>query len=245
MRGLVITGTGTDVGKTFVAAGLLRTLRRAGRDAVLQKPFQTGCRRLPDGSLDHPDLDAVAAASGWQPDPAELQALCPYAYEPACSPHLAARLVGDRPAAEVVVAAARRLLERHATVLAETAGGVLVPINEREFMLDWMAALGWPVLVVARAGLGTINETLLTLRALERAGLACRGVVLNAARPCGADEAGIAADNAATIARLGRVPVLARMPWLGPDPRTVDWRRFEGAFPPGFLLEQEEAEAEA
>lgn len=245
MKRLVITGTGTDVGKTFVAAGLLRAMRRAGRDAVLQKPFQTGCRRQPDGSLDHPDLDAVAATSGWQPDPAELPDLCPYAYEPACSPHLAARLAGDRPATAVVVAAARRLADRHATVLAETAGGVLVPINEREFMLDWMVALGWPVLVVARAGLGTINETLLTLRALEGAGLCCCGVVLNATRPPAAEDAWIAADNAGTITQLGRVPVLARIPWLGADARNVGWRLFEDAFSPDFLSEEEETQAEA
>lgn len=238
MRNLIVTGTGTEVGKTFVTAGLLRALRRAGRDAVVQKPFQTGCTRLPDGSLDRPDLDAAASAADWQPEACELPDLCPYAYEPACSPHLAARMAGDEPTVERVVAAARRLAARHDVVLAETAGGVLVPINERELMLDWMAALGWPVLVVARAGLGTINETLLTLRALGGAGLACAGVVLNEVRPSTSvsDDAFIRRDNAAAIEHYGGVPVVATIPFLCRGPgQAVDWSAFEAAFSPAII----------
>lgn len=233
MRHLVVTGTGTDVGKTFVTAGILRALRAAGRDAVAQKPFQTGCARRADGTLARPDLDAIAAAAGWSPAPSELPDLCPYAYEPACSPHLAARLAGEAPSAARVVAAARRLAAAHDVVLAETAGGVLVPVNGRETTLDWMSALGWSVLVVGRAGLGTINETLLTLRALRSAGLACVGVVLNAARPDedGDAEAYIRADNIEAVRHYGSVPVLATLPYLGGSDR-VDWRRFDAAFSP-------------
>ncbi len=225
MISVVVTGTGTDVGKTFVTAGLLRLLLRSGRDAVAQKPFQTGCGRLADGTLGRPDLDRIAAMSGWDPRAEDMKDLCPYAYEPACSPHLAARMAGDVPGGGSVVNAARRLAQRHETVLCETAGGVRVPINDRECMLDWMAALGWPVVVVARAGLGTLNETLLTLQALRDVGLECAGVALNQSRAPAGDsglEELIRSDNAETILQLGRVPVIVRIPFLGAAPGGVD-----------------------
>jgi dethiobiotin synthase len=236
MKHVVVTGTGTDVGKTFVTAGLLRALRRTGCDAVMQKPFQTGCRRRADGALDRPDLDRVAAVADWQPEPSELPDLCPYLYEPACSPHLAARLAGEVPSVARVVQAARRLAVRHAYVLAETAGGVLVPINAREVMLDWMSELGWPVLVVARAGLGTINETLLTLRALRAVGLECAGVVLNetGAAVADVDDAYIRRDNVEAIRDFGGVPLLATLGFLGAGPKAVEWDRFEAAFDPSI-----------
>ena len=240
VKQLVVTGTGTDLGKTVVTAGLLRSLCRAGRDAVAMKPFQTGCQRRADGTFDRPDLDRVAVVSGWTPDAGELPDLCPYAFEPACSPHLAARMAKVVPSAETVVSAARRLALRHEVVIAETAGGILVPINEHEFMLDWMAALGWPVLVVARAGLGTLNDTLLTLQALQGAGLECAGVVLNESTSAGpgfpdALEAAIRDDNVDSLRRLGNVPVLASIPWLGADLPDLDWVRFEAAFAAGIL----------
>lgn len=234
MRRCVITGTGTDVGKTWVTGGLLRVLLAEGRDAVVQKPFQTGCRRQADGTLDTPDLETVAAIAGWSIPAEELGDLCPFRFEPACSPHLAARWAGVSPSVESAAAAARRLAEGHEVVLAETAGGLLVPVNDRETMLDWMMALGWPVLVVARAGLGTINETLLTVRTLRSAGLACAGVVLNSGTSSGGSdlEALIRRDNADAIRRHGNVDVLATLPCLGEDPRHADWTAFATAFTP-------------
>ncbi len=103
MKNLVIAGTGTDIGKTVVTAGLLRALRRRGLDAVAQKPLQTGARRLADGSLDRPDLDLVARIAGWSPEAADRDDLAPFTYEPACSPHLAARLAGEAPELKYVM----------------------------------------------------------------------------------------------------------------------------------------------
>ncbi len=236
MRGLVIAGTGTDIGKTVVTAGLLRALRGRGIDAVAQKPLQTGARRRADGSLDRPDLDLVARIAGWSPDPDEWSDLAPCTYEPACSPHLAARLAGEAPELARVVDSARRLAGRHACVLTETAGGLLVPIRPDAVNLDWIRALQWPVLLVAHSDLGTLNETLLSLAALRAADLRCVGVVLNDRAPDGADplQRLIREDNAQTIPRHGGVPVVAHLPYLGADPCAIDWSRFEAAFRPSF-----------
>ena len=172
MGGVFVTGTGTDVGKTVVTAGLLRALREGGVDAAVMKPFQTGCTRRVDGGWHVPDLDFALEVLGWEPTEEERGDLCIYAYEPACSPHLAARMAGEVPEIGCVVDAARRLSERHDVVLVEGAGGILVPVNEEQTMLDVMKALGWSVLLVSRGGLGTINDTLLSVSALRDAGMA-------------------------------------------------------------------------
>ncbi len=227
MAGLFITGTGTDVGKTVVTAGLLRRLRRSGVDAAVMKPFQTGCTRDASGCWVAPDLEFSLSVSGWKPMQEERADLCVYAYGPACSPHLAARMAGESPSLEKVTAAAERLLTRHEVVLAEGAGGIMVPINEQQSMLDLMVALNWPVLLVSRGGLGTINETLLSLSALRSARLVCAGVVLCDTARCEKDF--IYRDNPDAISTFGDVPVLGHVPYLGPELDDAAWERFEEA----------------
>lgn len=229
MSSLFVTGTGTGIGKTVVTAGLVRLLRQAGRRAVPMKPFQTGCTRAAEG-LVPPDLVFALEISGYTPAADEHPLLCPFAYEPACSPHLAARLAGEEPDVQRVADAAARLLTRHEIVIAEGAGGLLVPVNSRQTMADVARRLDWPVLVVARAGLGTINETLLTLEALRRRRLTCLGVVLVETAPAGEDA--IRRDNPAAIAAFGRTQILGRIPWLGPDlgARSPAWARFAASW---------------
>ena len=204
VKGLFIAGTDTGVGKTAVLAGLLRALRRAGLDAAPMKPVQTGCRPLHRG-LVSPDLERAFRAAGFRPAAAERRLMCPYPFRPACSPHLAAARAGVRIRLSAIRKAFRRLSAQHSFVLVEGAGGILAPLNEKETMLDLMRALGLPVIVAARPGLGTLNHTLLTLRELRRAGLKLLAVVLvrTGRRPWGAIER----SNQETIQYLGRVPV--------------------------------------
>ena len=96
--GLFITGTDTDVGKTYVTAGLLRFLREQGADCVPMKPVQTGAV---GGAV--PDLDACLAAAGLAPDEAERSLMAPFCYEPPCSPHLAGRMAGEYPSIARIV----------------------------------------------------------------------------------------------------------------------------------------------
>ncbi len=225
-KGLFVTGTGTDVGKTVVTAGVLRHLRRGGRDASVMKPFQTGCSRNAAGDWVAPDLEFCLAVGRLNPAPDERALMCPYAYGPACSPHLAARMAGERPELEVVTAAAAQLLARHELVVAEGAGGILVPINERELMLDLMVQLGWPVLLVARGGLGTLNETLLSIRCLRQAGLICAGIVV--CDTAAAKNDFVREDNPISMTQFSGVDVIGRIPFLGDNLSTdAAWERFD------------------
>jgi len=228
--GLFITGTGTGVGKTIVTAGLLRKLRRAGEDAVSMKPVQTGAERE-DGIFVAPDLHVHWEAAELVPPPDEHPLMAPYLYEPACSPHLAARSAGHYPDIAHIKACAVLLLGRHSFLLVEGAGGVLVPLDEEHTMRELMAALGFPVLLVALAGLGTINHTLLSLEALRHAGLNVRGVVLNEAVP--EPDASIREDNRDTLERLGGLPVWGPIPynqsWTAPT--EAEWDALESALP--------------
>jgi dethiobiotin synthetase len=221
IRGVFVTGTDTGVGKTRVAGGLLRRLRAAGVDAVPMKPIQTGAVRDGRGRLASPDLDEVLAAAGLALPEPERDELAPYRFEPACSPHLAARLAGRPIELATVAAAAARLSARHAALVVEGAGGVLVPLGPALTMLDLAAELALPAVVVARAGLGTLNHVLLTVDALRQRRVPVAGVVLNETEP--ADEATrwVRDDNAQTLDERG-ARVLARVPFCPGDPGRLD-----------------------
>ncbi len=184
---LFVTGTDTGVGKTLVSALLCAAL-----DGVYWKPIQTG-------ATDDSDRRTVMQL-------AELPAgrtlpEC-YVFDPPVSPHLAAELAG----AHIDLATIRRPEGKlPGPLIAEGAGGVMVPVNGSEFMLDLMRRLALPVVVVARSALGTINHTVLTLRALQEAGLAVRGVVVVGV-PNG--------DNERAIEKYGPTMILGRVPLL-------------------------------
>jgi dethiobiotin synthetase len=211
VRGIFVTGTDTGVGKTVVTGGLVRTLRQAEIDAVPMKPVQTGCA-LGLCGLTAPDLELACRIAGIVPSPGEERLMCPYRFAEPCSPHLAARLAGSRIESGEIIAAFETLAAHHELIVVEGAGGLLVPLDGDELMLDLMVALALPVVVVARPGLGTINHTLLTLRELRRAGLPVLGVVFNDA--AGSPEGAIERDNVEVIDRLGKVPLLGRIPFI-------------------------------
>jgi dethiobiotin synthetase len=170
MRGLFVTATDTGVGKTEVACALIANARAAGLDAVGMKPAQSG--DVPGEPSDAERLRA--AAGGVEP----LEAICPYRFAAPLAPAVAARVEGREVSLARVLEAARALAARHAALVVEGAGGLLVPLTERETYADLAVALGLPVLVVARAGLGTVNHTALTVEALRVRGLTCAGIVI-------------------------------------------------------------------
>lgn len=192
LRGVFVTGTDTEVGKTYVAAAICAALRERGVPVVAHKPVVTGTDE--DGPTDHGRL---AAASGGDP-----RAVTPHVFGPALSPHLAAELAGQQLSLEAMAAAARAAAGEGDTLIVEGVGGLLVPLTAEATVRDLAVALGLPLIVVARAGLGTINHTLLTLEAARAAGLEVRGIVLTPWT-----ENVMTVSNRATIERLGRVPV--------------------------------------
>jgi len=169
--GVFVTGTDTGVGKTVVACALTRALWAAGVDVGVMKPCETGVG--PAGPLDALALRGAAGAG----DP--LEDVCPQAFALPAAPAVAAAAEGRIVDLAGIRAAAARLRARHAFLLVEGAGGLLVPLTASYSMADLAGELGLPLLVVARAALGTINHTLLTLEAAERRGLPLAGVVIS------------------------------------------------------------------
>ena len=205
MNGLFITGTDTDIGKTALSALLLAELRRRGINAAPMKPVQTGCK----GSA--PDLDYSLSMASIEVNPETYLQMSPYQFKPACSPHLAAEMAGTEIDIAEIVIAARMLASEYEFVIAEGAGGIIVPLNRRETMLDLMQAMKLPIIIAARPGLGTINHTLLTIRALRSDGLDIAGVVFVASTD--AEPGLIEEDNATTIEQFGKVPILGTLPY--------------------------------
>jgi dethiobiotin synthetase len=203
MRGLLVTATDTGVGKTEVTCALVAGARARGVDAVGMKPAQSGVSPGEPSDADR----LLAASGGCEP----LDALCPYSFGPPLAPAVAARVEGRAISLGRIVDAARALAARHAAVIVEGAGGLLVPLTERETCADLATALGVPVLVVARAGLGTVNHAALTVEALLRRGLPIAGIVLNRTAP---DDDPSVPHNAGEIARLTGIAPAAVLPFV-------------------------------
>lgn len=196
-RGVFVTGTGTEVGKTVVAATIARTLAAEGRRVAVFKPAVTG---LDEGvETDHALL---RRASGSEQSDDEI---APYRYGPPASPHLAAALAGEEIDPERLRQAAAAAAEGADAIVCEGVGGLLVPLSTGYLVRDLAADLGHPLVVVASPGLGTINHTLLTVEAARAAGLEMGAIVLTP-WPEGPTE--IERSNRATIAELAGVPVL-------------------------------------
>ena len=208
---LFITGTDTGVGKTVLAASLLAAARSAGAQAAPMKPVQTGCA-VHGGHLRAPDLDFCLCGSSMQVSETVYRDMAPYCYEPACSPHLAARQAGSDIEQDVILTAFRRLAADYDQIFIEGAGGVLVPISEAFSMLDLMKAFDLPVVLAARSSLGTLNHTQLSLQALRHADVRISGVVLVDSAQTVWGE--IEEDNRRTIEALSEVRVLGVLPYV-------------------------------
>ncbi len=171
MRGLFVSGTDTGVGKTFVSCALARGLRAAGIDVGVMKPIETG---VPTEGPE--DARALRLAAGVD-DPLDL--ICPVRFSLPASPEAAARAEGRTASLTSIRDAFDSLARRHRFMLVEGAGGLLVPIDAHTDMADLARELDLPVLLVARAGLGTVNHTRLSLEAAEIRGLNVFGVVIS------------------------------------------------------------------
>jgi dethiobiotin synthetase len=222
MRGLFVAGTDTGVGKTMLSAALVAAMASRGLLVRAHKPVLTG---LDEPARDWPrDDELLATACGMDRDE-----VAPLRYGPAVSPHLAAELAG-RPIAPGRLVANARAAADGATLVVEGTGGLLVPLCASFCVADLALALGLPLVIAARAGLGTINHTLLTLAAARAAGLEVRAVVLT---PWPRDAGALERSNRDTIAALGKVDVHGLAPIDRPLPqalaraaRALPWRRW-------------------
>lgn len=218
-EGFFVTGTGTEVGKTVVAAVLARGLRRQGKTVAVFKPAVTGLDE--PGETDHSLLRRAAEST--QSD----DAIAPYRYGPAASPHLAAAQAGEEIDPKRLRFTARNAAASADRLVCEGVGGLLVPLAWRVgpgmrdklarpyLVRDLAADLELPLVIAASPGLGTINHTLLTIEAARAVGLAVAAVVLT---PWPAQPSAIESSNRETVEALGevRVEVLPQLDLAAP-----------------------------
>jgi dethiobiotin synthetase len=195
-----------------VAAAIVAALRARGTAVRALKPLITGLDDPPDQVWPH-DHMVLARASGQDPDETKL-----LGYGPAVSPHLAAELAGEPIRTGELERDLLAAAQDGEVLVVEGVGGLLVPIAPGYDVRDLVLALGFPIVVVARPGLGTINHTLLTLEAARSAALRVAGVVLNR-WPSEPDE--IERSNRETIERLGGVGVSVLPELDAPDPHAL------------------------
>lgn len=200
MTGAFVTGTGTEVGKTVVAAVIARTLVRDGLDVAVFKPAVSGLDEHA-ASGEPPDHEVLRAASGSKQSDDEI---APYRYGPPVSPHLAAEMAGEEIDPTRLLATARGARADAEVLVCEGVGGFLVPLGPSYLVRDLAQELALPVVIAAGPGLGTINHTLLTVEAVRAAGLEPAMVVLT---PWPAKPSEMERSNRETIGRLGRVRV--------------------------------------
>jgi dethiobiotin synthetase len=208
LRGVFVTGTGTEVGKTVVAAAIARSMAGTGARVSVFKPAVSGLDQ--DGEPDH-ELLRRASGSGQSDDE-----IAPYRFGPPVSPHLAAELAAHPIDPERLVAAAQTAGEGADFLVCEGVGGLLVPLTLGYLVRDFARELGLPAVIAANPGLGTINHTLLTVEAARAVGLDASLVVLT---PWPDDPSAMERSNRSVIERLGEIPtgVLGRLDLAAPD----------------------------
>jgi dethiobiotin synthetase len=219
LRGVFVTGTGTEVGKTVVAAAIAHSLAEEGRRVAVFKPAVTGLAE--GGEPDHMLLRRAARSDQTGDE------IAPHRFDPPASPHLAAELAGRAIDPNRLTRAAMDASATAEFLVCEGVGGLLVPLSGDYLVRDFAVALGLPLVIAASPGLGTINHTLLTIDAAREAGLHVAAVVLT---PWPREPSAVEGSNRETIATLRDVRV-ETLPELDlDDPRS--WPGLRLPLPP-------------
>ncbi|NGX17466.1 dethiobiotin synthase [Wenzhouxiangella sp. XN24] len=225
MRGVFVTGTDTEVGKTLFCAALLVQLAAAGVAAAACKPVSAGCRRE-QGRLVNDDAELLARLA---PLSRPLEIVNPVALEPAIAPHIAAAEAGLRLEAGALVSACRSAADDAAFLVVEGAGGWRVPLTGEDTLADVARGLGLPIVLVVGLRLGCLNHALLTAEAVRADGLELAGWVAN---PLASAMPRMEENIATLTARLG--PPLARLPHCPDAAPEAQARAAAAALPAGL-----------
>lgn len=211
MSAFFVTGTGTDVGKTFVAAGLIRYWRRAGRTVEALKPVVSG---FDPEHADTSDPGILLAALGRPANPVEIERIAPWRFAAPLSPDMAAARENRAIHFEALVNLSQIAIAQSPDILLiEGVGGIMVPLDDQHTVLDWMCALRLPLVLVAGSYLGSISHTLSALDVLRRHDLRIAVLVVSESfgSPVPLD------DTIATMARFADATPLIGLPRLPPD----------------------------
>lgn len=206
-KGFFITGTDTGVGKTLIAGAIAKILRQSGKKVGVFKPVATGCKKTKNGLVSE---DARFLAHCAESE-FGLDIINPAAFEIPAAPLACEKVENKKVDLEKISSAYKQICQKSNLVIVEGIGGIRVPITDGLDVLGLAKAFSLPVIIVAKAKLGTINHTLLTIDAVRRAGLSLAGVIIN-----GYDEATkdlAEKTNAAIIKEVGKVKIIATVPF--------------------------------
>ena len=219
--GIFITGTDTDVGKTYVAALIAKQLHKQGVNVGVYKPAASGCTDNDDNMLFSEDADALWNAAG---QPATVNHVCPQMFRAPLAPHLSARAEGKEIHRELLVQGIEYWQENSDFIIVEGAGGLMSPISDDDFVADLAYEFGFPLVVVVANKLGCINHTLQTLvtAAAYEDGISIAGIILNQVIPPTPDDQSLD-SNPAEIERVCIPPVLATVDFEQGLSREIDW----------------------
>ena len=206
-KALFVTGTGTDTGKTYITGLIVKKLQEAQKNPAYYKAAMSGNDRRPDGTLIPGDALAVQTMSGIDQS---LTSMCPYVYEHAYSPHLASRLEGNPVVMDIVTHGFADVAADYDYVTVEGSGGILCPIcfDEARIQLeDVVKELHLSSILIADAGLGTINSVVLTAEYMKTHGLPLKGIIFNHYHPGDVMED----DNIFMCEHMTGLPTLAKV----------------------------------
>lgn len=178
-KNIFVTGTGTEIGKTYVAGLLVKKLHEAGEKSAYYKAAMSGNDKDADGNLIPGDAKFVKELGGIDQD---LNEMCPYVYERAYSPHLAAQIEGNPVNLDYVVEKLRDLEKKYDYITLEGSGGILCPLrfdDEEIYLEDFVKKAKLSSIIVADAGLGTINNLVLTAFYMKEKGMKVKGIIFN------------------------------------------------------------------
>ncbi len=204
-KGIFVTGTGTDIGKTYVTALVIKKLRECGINAGYYKAALSGAEEE-NGALIPGDAKYVCEVAGINADPSDCVS---YIYKNAYSPHLAALIEGNPVEPEVVRKDFEQAAENYEYITVEGSGGIVCPIRyDRKIMLeDIVKELKLPCLLIADAGLGTINSVALTVFYMRERGMKVNGIIFNSF----IDGDTIMEDNVKMVEEMTGIKVIAKV----------------------------------
>ncbi|GIM28001.1 ATP-dependent dethiobiotin synthetase BioD [Clostridium polyendosporum] len=221
-KGIFITGTGTDVGKTIVTAGLMELLRSHGYNACYFKPALSGA--IEENHMLIPgDTKFVSRVSGLKE---KYEDITPYIYKTATAPHLASKIENKPICINLVKEKFEALKKKYDFIVVEGSGGIVCPLIDNEngiyLLQDLIKELNLTVIIVASAGLGTINHTVTTVAYIKNLGIKIKGIIVN-----GYEDTVLCNDNIKMIEKLTKVPILAIFPWIdGVDKEELKLKKF-------------------
>ncbi|MCJ9428339.1 dethiobiotin synthase [Kordiimonas marina] len=176
MKGLFITATGTEIGKTLVTAALTHQLRQAGHVVGAIKPIISG---ITEGEMEGTDTAIIASAMGQGLDEATLDTISPFRYKAPLAPSMAASLEGKVLDYNLLIETCRKVIDHPVFTLVEGVGGAFVPLTDDKLVADWIGDLDLSAIIVAGSYLGTLSHIISTLEAMQARGLDVRGIVVS------------------------------------------------------------------